>query len=57
MSYNEIMLDVYEKQIDALQKKLSTIDDNIDRLKKQIEEKDIVIKLLKNKNTAYDKFN
>jgi len=57
MSYNEIMLDVYEKQIDALQKKLSTIDDDIDRLKKQIEEKDIVIKLLKNKNTAYDKFN
>jgi prefoldin subunit 5 len=57
MSYNEIMLDVYEKQIDSLQKKLSTIDDDIDRLKKQIEEKDIVIKLLKNKNTAYDKFN
>tara|TARA_R110002153_G_scaffold68526_5_gene181862 strand:+ start:593 stop:766 length:174 start_codon:yes stop_codon:yes gene_type:complete len=57
MSYNEIMLDVYEKQIDSLQKKLSTIDDDIDKLKKQIEEKDIVIKLLKNKNTAYDKFN
>ena len=57
MSYNEIMLDVYEKQIDSLQKKLSTIDNDIDRLKKQIEEKDIVIKLLKNKNTAYDKFN
>jgi prefoldin subunit 5 len=57
MSYNEIMLDVYEKQIDALQKKLSTIDNDIDRLKKQIEEKDIVIKLLKNKNTAYEKFN
>tara|TARA_R110000822_G_scaffold134093_4_gene271574 strand:- start:376 stop:549 length:174 start_codon:yes stop_codon:yes gene_type:complete len=57
MSYNEIMLDVYEKQIDALQKKLSTVDDDIDKLKKQIEEKDIVIKLLKNKNTAYDKFN
>ena len=57
MSYNEIMLDVYEKQIDSLQKKLSTVDDDIDKLKKQIEEKDIVIKLLKNKNTAYDKFN
>ena len=57
MSYNEIMLDVYEKQIDALQKKLSTVDDDIDKLKKQIEEKDIVIKLLKNKNSAYDKFN
>ena len=57
MSYKEIMLDVYEKQIDSLQKKLSIVDDDIDKLKKQIEEKEIIIKLLKNKNTAYDKFN
>jgi hypothetical protein len=57
MSYKEIMLDVYEKEIDALQKKLSLVDDDIDRLKKEIADKDIIIKLLKNKNKAYDKFN
>lgn len=57
MSYKEIMLDVYEKEIEALQKKLSTVDDDIDRLKKEIADKDIIIRLLKNKNKAYDKFN
>lgn len=57
MSYSEIMLDVYEKEIEALQKKLSTVDDDIDKLKKEIADKDIIIKLLKNKNKAYDKFN
>lgn len=57
MSYKEIMLDVYEKEIEALQKKLSIVDDDIDRLKKEIADKDIIIRLLKNKNKAYDKFN
>jgi septal ring factor EnvC (AmiA/AmiB activator) len=57
MSYSEIMLDVYEKEIETLQKKLSLVDDDIDKLKKEIADKDIIIKLLKNKNKAYDKFN
>jgi hypothetical protein len=57
MSYKEIMLDVYEKEIETLQKKLSIVDDDIDRLKKEIADKDIIIRLLKNKNKAYDKFN
>ena len=50
MSYNEIMLDVYEKQIDSLQKKLSTVDDEINKLKQEIADKEIII-------TAYEKFN
>ncbi len=57
MSYKEIMLDVYEKEIEALQKKLSIVDDDIEKLKQEISDKDIIIKLLKNKNKAYDKFN
>ena len=57
MSYKEIMLDVYEKQIDSLQQKLSTVDDDINKLKQEIADKEIIIRLLKNKNTAYDKFN
>ena len=57
MSYNEIMLDVYEKQIDSLQQKLSTVDDDINKLKQEIADKEIIIRLLKNKNTAYEKFN
>lgn len=56
MSYSEIMLDVYEKEIEALQKKLSLVDDDIDKLKQEIADKDIIIRLLKNKNKAYDKF-
>ena len=57
MSYKEIMLDVYEKQIDSLQQKLSTVDDDINKLKQEIADKEIIIRLLKNKNTAYEKFN
>ena len=57
MSYKEIMLDVYEKEIDALRKKLSIVDEDINELKKEIADKDIIIRLLKNKNKAYDKFN
>mgnify|MGYP003666792371 CR=1 FL=1 len=57
MSYSEIMLDVYEKEIETLQKKLSLVDDDIDKLKQEIADKDIIIRLLKNKNKAYDKFN
>jgi hypothetical protein len=56
MSYSEIMLDVYEKEIETLQKKLSLVDDDIDKLKQEIADKDIIIRLLKNKNKAYDKF-
>ena len=51
------MLDVYEKEIETLQKKLSLVDDDIDKLKQEIADKDIIIRLLKNKNKAYDKFN
>ena len=57
MSYSEIMLDVYEKEIETLQKKLSLVDDDIDKLKQEIADKDIIIRLLKNKNKAYDKYN
>ena len=39
MSYSEIMLDVYEKEIETLQKKLSLVDDDIDKLKQEITNK------------------
>lgn len=64
MSYKDYMLDVYEKQIEALQKKLfsSQLETEDTLLEKKIledllKDKEIIIKLLKNKNKAYDKFN
>ena len=56
MSYKEIMLNVYEKEIEQLRSIIAKHDQEKETLRQKINDKDIIIKLLKNKNTAYGKF-
>jgi len=57
MSYKDIMLETYIAEIDYLRSKVLQEQSENLTLYKTIHEKDIIIKLLKNKNKAYDKFN
>ena len=50
------MLDVYEKEIEQLRSIIAEHDQEKETLRQKINDKDIIIKLLKNKNTAYGKF-
>tara|TARA_R110002049_G_scaffold98170_4_gene239048 strand:+ start:2597 stop:2770 length:174 start_codon:yes stop_codon:yes gene_type:complete len=57
MSYKDIMLETYIAEIDYLRSKVLQEQSENLTLYKTIREKEIIIKLLKNKNKAYDKFN
>jgi|TARA_R110000744_G_scaffold339954_4_gene445104 hypothetical protein len=57
MSYKDIMLETYIAEIDYLRSKVLQEQSENLTLYKTIHEKEIIIKLLKNKNKAYDKFN
>jgi|TARA_R110000796_G_scaffold11090_1_gene37097 predicted RNA-binding protein with EMAP domain len=57
MSYTENLLKTYEAEIQSLRAAYLKEQEISIELNKTIEEKEIIIKLLKNKNKAYDKFN
>ena len=57
MSYTENLLKTYEAEIQSLRVAYLKEQEISIELNKTIEEKEIIIKLLKNKNKAYDKFN
>ncbi len=57
MSYKDIMLETYIAEIDYLRSKVLQEQSENLTLYKTIHEKEIIIKLLKNKNKAYEKFN
>jgi len=57
MNYTESLLKTYEAEIQCLRTAYLNEQGKSIELNKAIEEKEIIIKLLKNKNKVYDKFN
>ena len=57
MTAKDSLLTMYKAEIDCLRSAYLKEKDNSKKLCEIISDKEIIIKLLKNKNKAYDKFN
>tara|TARA_R110002072_G_scaffold157414_1_gene308092 strand:+ start:414 stop:587 length:174 start_codon:yes stop_codon:yes gene_type:complete len=57
MTYKDSLLDMYKAEIECLRNAYLKEKKESDKLNAIISDKEIIIKLLKNKNKAYDKFN
>jgi|TARA_R110000796_G_scaffold245496_2_gene369765 hypothetical protein len=57
MTAKDSLLTMYKAEIDCLRSAYLKEKDNSEKLCEIISDKEIIIKLLKNKNKAYDKFN
>ena len=57
MTAKDSLLTMYKAEIDCLRSAYLKEQDNTKQLCEIIANKEIIIKLLKNKNKAYDKFN
>jgi|TARA_R100000951_G_scaffold12498_1_gene10050 hypothetical protein len=57
MTAKDSLIEMYRAEIDCLRTAYLKEQDNAKQLCDIIADKEIIIKLLKNKNKAYDKFN
>jgi len=57
MTAKDSLIEMYRAEIDCLRTAYLKEKDNSEKLCEIISDKEIIIKLLKNKNKAYDKFN
>lgn len=57
MTYKDSLLDMYKAEIECLRNAYLKEKKESNKLNAIISDKEIIIKLLKNKNKAYDKFN
>lgn len=57
MTYKDSLLKMYRAEIDCLRSAYLKEKKESNKLNDIINDKEIIIKLLKNKNKAYDKFN
>lgn len=57
MTAKESLMNMYKAEIDSLRAAYLKEKETSEKLCEIISEKEIIIKLLKNKNKAYDKFN